>query len=772
MSNDILKVALREALVDAVREEVRTAVDDAVRGVIGERSDRVGREATVQLLRLMIDGVEVTQAIQYRSAAEHLTDPTDRGRDNGIALVANKPALVRVYVRSLLGRIYGVTATVMFQRRRYGVWRDFVELAQTGRSATVAELTPDFAAERSQIDDSLNFLIPAALMRGHARLRVRVSVPDNPQLVHEVEEEINASLQQTLRIRGIPVQYWGPDAAGAQVKLAAPGLADFQRTAALMLRMYPVSQSPDITLGGLTTIGAPLTGNMANGDCPTSWIDLVWWIAAAKYYDGNRADRLYYGLLPNGIPIGDTGGCGGGGAAGSGFIDDGMGMAHELGHVLGLAHAPGCLPADDLQFDQAYPAYEPYDTVANKVASIGEYGTDVTKSTIYSPRVTSDFMSYCGTKWISLYNYQKLLPHPMLDPQWVSDPKSEFPAYLDDGRSPYTLHPPKYQDADPTPPWMGRRMYERSRVDQAPLIVLSGFLSDGVVEMRRVIRVVTGPTRSGRVLDGMFAELRDEEDRLLCRAPVRSISTRAGGGCGAGCGCGGCTDGPSMGLVEAILPDPGAGTVLRLVSDSEVIWSRTAPAFTPTVSAPVTEVCDDQLIVRWTTQASDEFGIERVVRWSADDGRSWQVLALGLREDEAVVPLSLLSAGPVLLQVHVSDGFHGVSGDAVAIEVPCRAPEVAILWPAEGATVRTDASVRLWGIATASDGRAMSSVMLHWELDGESVGEGTELWAELPEWEGEHRVTLRVHDGERCATASVIFLATCSGHRPYQIPRG
>src|SRR6266508_2368224 len=49
---------------------------------------------------LYIQGIEVTQAIQYYRSDMHLTDPLDRAPDNSARLVANKPAWVRVYVRS------------------------------------------------------------------------------------------------------------------------------------------------------------------------------------------------------------------------------------------------------------------------------------------------------------------------------------------------------------------------------------------------------------------------------------------------------------------------------------------------------------------------------------------------------------------------------------------------------------------------------------------------------------------------------------------------
>jgi hypothetical protein len=44
---------------------------------------------------LTVDGIEVTQAIQYYRAAQHLTDPADRGPDNSLRLVTNKTALRR-----------------------------------------------------------------------------------------------------------------------------------------------------------------------------------------------------------------------------------------------------------------------------------------------------------------------------------------------------------------------------------------------------------------------------------------------------------------------------------------------------------------------------------------------------------------------------------------------------------------------------------------------------------------------------------------------------
>ena len=61
----------------------------------------------VRIPRLYIQGIEVTQAIQYYRSAQHLTDPADRAPDNAVTFIAGKPAWVRVYVRS--GFFFGDT---------------------------------------------------------------------------------------------------------------------------------------------------------------------------------------------------------------------------------------------------------------------------------------------------------------------------------------------------------------------------------------------------------------------------------------------------------------------------------------------------------------------------------------------------------------------------------------------------------------------------------------------------------------------------------------
>jgi hypothetical protein len=735
VGNSILQGAIRDALVDAVRDTLRVS-------------------------GLHIDGVEVTQAIQYRSAEQHLTDPADRGPDNSIRLVADKAAMVRVYVRHLPAATAGVVGSVIVQRRRYGVWVDGETLPKLWPPSVGAEPSPGYAAERRSLGSSLNFIIPAAAMRGLLRLKVQVTAPATGQTVNDLVD-VDASLLQTLKIRGIPMQYIGPDANGNAVRLTAPTLGDFLATSATTLRMYPVSKTPDITLAGTFTWSEPLIGAIVNGQCPRSWNDLLFWLGLARVVDGNRSDSLYYGLFPTGIPIGGAAG------VGSGAKGDGMTMAHELGHVLGFSHGPCGLGAGDAG-DPNYPAYEPYDTPANRNATLGEYGCDVTNGTIYPPNGAADFMSYCGPRWISLYHMQRLINHQRLNPTHVSGGRESLPDYLDE-----QYHGPSiYDRPDPPPPWVGRQVRILREPDPERLIVVSGMLHADRIEIRSVLRLATGPTANGERIPGTTVELLDGNGGVLQRVALRRMPTQAS--CGCGCGGGGSHgDEPPTGLVQALLPDDGdsQGVVLRVMAGETVLWSRDASPTPPTISDLSAVVDNDELYVRWQTSSSTDQTIERVVRWSDDEGASWQALAIKLEENLAVVPIAGVCGGRILVQVIVSDGFYGTTSEPVAVDIPGRPPTVAILWPADGATVRTDQPVRLWGTAVTCRGRQAAADDMQWSLDGESVGTGPEVWVSLGDYEGDHEACLRVGDGDQSVVASVVFVSNCNGRPGYRTHR-
>ncbi|MEO7130966.1 MAG: hypothetical protein ABIZ07_06285, partial [Dermatophilaceae bacterium] len=515
---------------------------------------------------------------------------------------------------------------------------------------------------------------------------------------------------------------------------------------------------PEVSLAGTFTWSNPLTGNMANGSCPTSWIDLLYWLRVARTLDGDQPDRFYYALLPSGVPTGDTGGCGNPGGVGAGFVggNGGTTIAHELGHVLGFAHVFGNLPSDDNKWDRSYPVYEPYDSAAARTGTIGEYGFDLTTSTVMSPTWSTDFMGYGANPWISPYHHRLMIEHPRLSPVWVPLPRGTL-APLDDEQ---VLTWPPVFPGPPEPPW--GKWTEHVRPDEREsLFVVSGRLVGGEVQMQHVLHLEAFTGIEGRVVPDLTVELLGPNREVLSQGKVHLLPTSA---CSDGCGgCAGGSDADADSIVQAKVRDPGGeveGSVsaIRVVKLGEEVWRREAPSRPPEVRGVEAGFDGEQLFIRWDANAADDAAqVDRFVRWSGDDGRTWQVLAVGVDTDELTTSPAAMTSGPALVQVMVSDGFHTVISEPVRVEVPWRAPSVAILWPRSTAAITTSSPLRLWGVATASTGEALDGERVTWEVDGERVAVGADQFAWLSLSPGEHRAVVRADDGQGEGSAEVVF---------------
>jgi hypothetical protein len=723
-----------------------------------------------KLFGLRIDGIEVTQSTQHYRASDHLTDPSDRGADNSIALIAGKSALVRVYLRNYAGPLSGVTGRLTVEASNWlSDWRVIATPSPLPPATTTAWPDPGYAFERGNLSSTLNFRIPGSLVGGRMRFSVEIRSADGADK-DSMTIEVAASVRQTLRIRGIPISYQGPDASGNPVTLARPTVAQFATTAATAVAMFPVEDQPNITLTGDFNWFAPLTGAPLPtdpGGCAPSWNALLYWLNLMKSADGNRADLIYYGLVPAGVPTGFNTGCGGQGGVGAGLVGDTAAFAHECGHVAGFGHAPCNLTTGDPN-DPNYPAYEPYDAPTARLASIGEYGVDLRNNAVASPAMTTDFMSYCGPQWIGPYHYRALLNHWLFNPRRIVERGPKLPDWVHDQIIP-ELDLPRPGPVELEIPTSRYRSNPAQR-----LLMITGLMRRGEFERVTVLRVAARAVAAGRSLPGTTVEFRNAQGAVLDRVRLRRVPLFA-----SGCGCGGGHDawedepGLESGLVEACLPDRDDIQSVVISRDDTVLWAREALEELPSFEALSAEVTDSELRLQWYVRGATD-DTHYVVRWSHDQGGEWEVLTMlpasperqSSDETQANLSLESLRSGDSLVQVLAIQDLHTVASDPIAITIPDRPPGVAILWPREGSVVPHGEPVRLWGMALSASGDRLPEAALSWTLDGRPAGNGSVSEAELGDWEGEHRAILHVRGETGDAEAGVTFFVTCSGEPP------
>ena len=231
---------------------------------------RIGAEIEVDrwLIRPYVSGVEVTQGIQYFGAERHLTNGDDRGPDNSVRLIARKPAWVRVYVRSgLFGADQVLTGDLIVEHRTgpfLGEWTPVATLLPLAPGAVTSQRDPVYTTERGTIGSSINFAVGAALMEGMVRFTARIwSAGDATRTpIDTWQQTVDATLLQTLSLRGVFVHYNGPDPTinatnPPTVDLPAPGLANLQATAAWTLKTNPIEATGVFSSAGQMNWFAP-----------------------------------------------------------------------------------------------------------------------------------------------------------------------------------------------------------------------------------------------------------------------------------------------------------------------------------------------------------------------------------------------------------------------------------------------------------------------------------------------------------------------------------
>ena len=310
--------------------------------------------------------------------------------DGRVPLVADRAAVARVFVRGSRAGLAAATVRVRI------VQNASVIGTFTGTA------TPTLAVDEACC--SANISIPLSLIRPGISVLADVDPTntvtesnenDNAFPLSGTPQALNVVAVPPFNVRFVPVQQNRNGPLGvAQASI----LGVFQSA-------WPLSAIN-------ATVRTPLVIDYVIGSQNfDDWIRLVRDVEIARQTEGSTS--FYYGLvrtrgtsgvlgLANGIPARTAIGVDEGSDFGP--TESRLTFAHEMGHTLGLRHAPCGGAAGP---DPAYPFAD---------GRTGVYGMDTFNGNVIKLPNATDLMTYCPNQWVSAYNYRKVLDFRQANP--------------------------------------------------------------------------------------------------------------------------------------------------------------------------------------------------------------------------------------------------------------------------------------------------------------------------------------------------------------------
>ena len=621
--------------------------------------------------RFVVMGIEVNQATQDAASS--------------VPLVANKPALARVYLRVQppLGQrvsIRDVSGTLNAQpRNANGSLGNFLPPFNVRSLNTItATASTSLGARRLDFTASLNFELPAAwTAAGDLHLTFRPDIKDSPSSPSNLPctncdngNPLNPSLPvfahftptRPINVILAPYVYQPrnepPFPLSADLLLTPAGALQWVNNVYPLAGNFP-SNSAGINLVRILPMRTT-TRNMQTSSGKDDFLsDLGDLFSTLQSQGGLPADTRLLAMVPCGCggeanlggPVGfvDTWAQENGPVPAANFEGYGDVWAHELGHTYGRSHAGNWHgEAGGGGFDANFPYFhggigEP------GIALITEWWRAGGTPFFIAPGIATptnvgkhahDFMSYGQND-------------PMNTGFWVSP--YTYKALFDRFKVNTTAAAP----------------LEEQRVAPVEKLVIAGQINaDGAVELRPFYRTTTAFS-SGDGATGSFSlELQDEQGRVLAAHSFDAQSSAE-------------NETGALRFSEFVAWQPDAKRIV-LKRNAVTLAERTVSNHAPTVrvlSPNSGQTVGEQTLITWDATDADGDALTYTVLYNNGTDATWWPLATGLTTTAVTVDTTLWPSGAQgRLMVRATDGVN--SSEAVSdgpFVVPEKAPLVAIL---------------------------------------------------------------------------------------------
>jgi hypothetical protein len=218
-----------------------------------------------------------------------------------------------------------------------------------------------------------------------------------------------------------------------------------------------------------------------------------------------------------------------------------------------------------------------------------------------------------------------------------------------------------------------------------------------------------------------------------------------------------------LAVFNIVQPYPSDTTSIQIWHGSHLLIERAVSPNAPTVqlispNGGESVPANGNLTINWQGSDPDGGPLHYTVRYSTNNGGTWQTLGAALMGSQLVVPATTLAgAATAIVQVEVTDGFKIARDTSNAhFQVGRKAPQgVAISSPLANSEIVYGVPVYLVGSAFDMEDGLLAGSALAWRSDrAGALGTGTGISATLPV--GVHHLTLTATDSNAMTASTTV----------------